>query len=242
MLAGGVLLLCGACQPSPGRRANGPTAAVMGATALPSDAEIQRDERSGLIIAVRATNLSAALEDDVQFRARQDTDQYAAVAVAWLSAYRTLFRLDDPGNELSAKSVVSDQLGLKHVRLQQQYAGIPVWGAEIIVHLNEANHVYLVQGRYLPTPSRVQTVPSVTTQTAYQIVAGSLSGVSADCAGCRSELVIFPLEGNAPRLAHRVSASAGPTNAWAVMVDAETGAILDRISTVYPAKPASTAR
>lgn len=239
----GAIAVCGiACRTTTGRDTTD-DATLANTTTLPADVEIQRDPGTRTITLLRAKNLSAATEkDDEAFLRLQMEDRHAAVALAFLSAHRALFGLQDPPAEFGIKSVIADPDGFKHIRLQQRHAGLPVWGTELIVHLDEANHVYLVQGRYTPTPSAIRTTPAVKPATAFQIVAAALPGVGSDCSGCRAELVIYLLEGRTPRLAHRVRATRVPGETWTVMVDAETGAILERIAGGGSAKSAPITR
>ena len=200
---------------------------------LPSDAEIRRDVKRGTIIFLRGKNLSVELEQRGDFRQLQLADRTAEIAIAFLDAYRRVFRLEHPAEELIVRSATTDNIGFKHVRLRQQYAGLPVWGAEIIVQLDRSNHVNRVQGRYIPTPSGLGTAPVLSTEEARRIVATQVKNVGAGCDGCQSDLVVFVHADNRPRLAHRVLATAGLTNRWAIMVDAQTGVILEKIRTVY---------
>ncbi|MFP5245807.1 MAG: M4 family metallopeptidase, partial [Thermoanaerobaculia bacterium] len=45
---------------------------------------------------------------------------------------------------------VSDELGQTHVRLQQRLNGLPVVGAEYIVHADAAGNVFALNGRFVP--------------------------------------------------------------------------------------------
>ncbi len=76
-----------------------------------------------------------------------------------LRFHRELLRLQDPGQELRLVSLQSDELGLHHLRFQQFYAGIPVWGADLYVHVHSDGTLYLLNGRYIPTPVGVPTQP-----------------------------------------------------------------------------------
>ena len=199
--------------------------------ALLPDAGLRRDMR-GTVRFLRGENLSQNLERDPAFRALQAADRFAEIALAFLTAYRTEFRLVQPEDEMAVASVETDNLGFKRVRLQQSFRGIPVWGAELIVQLDRANHVNLVQGRYIPTPVRLRTIPEITGEDALATASVSLDTESG-CPGCRSELVIFASDNQPPRLAYRVRVNVSMNEGWDIMVDAVTGAIFDKLSTVY---------
>ena len=74
------------------------------------------------------------------------------VAVSFVDRYKSLFQFDNQTEELVPVGASSDKLGRKHVRLQQAYGGIPIWGHEIIAHLEPNGSVYAVSARYCPTP------------------------------------------------------------------------------------------
>ena len=130
------------------------------------------------------------------------------------------------------QSVETDALGLTHVRLQQTFHGIPVWAAELVVHLNADAQVYLLQGRYIPTPHKLSTDPEMTEQAALQRAADHLGQPLTECLKCQADLVIFAAEGKAPRLTYRVLASLSMAEGWEVMVDAQTGEVLQKLSTI----------
>lgn len=200
---------------------------------LPSDAIIRHDVNNETIIFLRASNLSAAMEDDNEFRELQANNLSAQIALAFLTVHRSIFKLIRPYDELIVSSVDTDNLGLKHVRFQQVFKGIRVWACEMIIHLDRSNHVYLMQGRYIPSPVDVAVRPVLSEREAFGIVAAQLNNIGPDCRKCRSELIIFAQPEGKPRLAYRVLAGSGIAEGWAYVIDAETGDILEKVPTVY---------
>ena len=203
---------------------------------FPPQTQVRRDAPLGTISHLKAPNLSQYVEQDPDFRRLQTEKQFAELAQTFIQAYRSEFRLQQPVQELRLGSVKTDDLGLTHVRMQQIFQNIPVWAAELIVHLDKAAHVYLVQGRYLPTPQKISTTPNLTRNQAVERVAQELGISTADCGSCTAKLVIFAqdfaIDGHAPRLAYQVHASPSLIEGWDVMVDAETGTILQKLPTV----------
>jgi Zn-dependent metalloprotease len=201
--------------------------------ALPAEAETRREPERGTLVHLKAPNLSRTLEDrDPAFRALQAAGQWAEAALAFVSAHAAAFRLDRPQDELRIRSVQTDAQGLTHVRLAQSHAGISVWGAEILVHLDRAGHVYLVQGRYAPTPRGLETTPGLPAARALEVVAGEIPGLGGRCARCTAELAVFAPPQGQPRLVYRVDAPVSLAEGWEVLVDARTGAVLQRLPTV----------
>ncbi len=202
---------------------------------LPARAEIRRDPRLGTITFLKAPNLSERLEYATDFAQLQASHQFGALARAFIYAYRTEFRLTQPADELQVQSVETDALGLTHVRLQQTFHGVPVWAAELVVHLNADSQIYLVQGRYIPTPLNLPTDPKLTEQAVLQWAADHLGRPLTGCLTCQVALVIFAAEGKAPRLAYRVLALLTVAEGWELMVDARTGEVLQQLSAIQSA-------
>jgi Zn-dependent metalloprotease len=200
---------------------------------LPSDAVIKRDVKNETVIFLRGENLSQELEKEEHFRLLQSQNLFGEIVLAFLTAHRSVFRLVRPTEEFTVTSINTDDLGLKHVRFQQVFQGISVWASEIIVHLNQANQVYLMQGRYVPTPKDLNIHPALNETEAFRIVAEDLKNIGPDCRNCRSELTLFPVTEGIPRLAYRVLATPSLIEGWEYFIDAETGDILEKLTTVY---------
>ena len=203
---------------------------------LPARAEIRRDPRLGTITFLKAPNLSERLEHDTDFVQLQTRKQFGELARAFIHAYRADFRLTHPASELQVHSVMTDDLELTHVLLQQTFRGVPVWAAELIIHLNADTQVYLVQGRYIPTPHNLSTDPELTEQAALQRAADHLGQPLTRCLKCQADLVIFAAEGKAPRLTYRVLALLSLAEGWEMMIDARTGEVLQKLSAIRTAQ------
>ena len=200
---------------------------------LPTNAEIRRNPVNDTIRFLRADGLASALESDEKYRRSRLEGRYAAMAIAFVEAHRSEFRLQDPAAELSEKRVSTDSLGLTHVRLAQAYRGVPIFAAELLVHFRSPDGVYLVNGSYVPTPTELETTPTLTTDGAFEIVAAQLPALGGSCKGCEADLVIVQLHAAEPKLAHRVRVRVSFVEGWDYFIDAHSGAVLHRISTVH---------
>lgn len=160
----------------------------------------------------------------------------AAVAVAFISELRRVFRLSDPASELKLTRVDKDELGFRHVRFGQTYSGLEVASADLIVHFNAAGELYLVTGSYVPTPEKVSTRPKIDASSARTAAAAALHTGARDWP---AQLVVWPARGGRVHLAYQVNATAGPAEAWRVFIDAGTGAVLEKISTIQTARGAN---
>lgn len=197
---------------------------------LPEDAQLQRDSSNQSVIFLKAADLSSYLNQDPTFTALRAQRRYADLAVYFLSTYRAEFRLRDPKAEMLVADTSTDDLGYKHVRLRQVYAGLPVWGAELIVHFDREDRIYLVNGHYLPTPDGLSTHPGLSETQALRLAGESVG--QAHCDDCRAELMVFGVRDAKAILAYSVLVKLDLMNQWRVFVEAQSGQILDRFSTV----------
>ncbi len=71
-------------------------------------------------------------------------------AMEFLDANKELFLLDSMQKEMLLKRVDTDRVGNKHVRMQQVYNKLPVFGSEIIVHMDADSNIKGTTGRLTP--------------------------------------------------------------------------------------------
>ena len=77
--------------------------------------------------------------------------------------------IQQPATEFVVRNVHTDAQGNAHVRMDQQYEGVPVYGGELIAHTKNGAFE-LLNGRYYPTPEIASVVPAITKAAAEQKV------------------------------------------------------------------------
>lgn len=77
--------------------------------------------------------------------------------------------LVQPNAEFLAKSTQTDEQGNAHVRLEQVYEGLSVWGSELICHTQNGAFTRM-NGRYFPTPKLASLTPSISAEAAISTV------------------------------------------------------------------------
>lgn len=147
--------------------------------------------------------------------------------------------LRDPASELLPVSVEKDELGNFHVRLQQMWNGIHVFGGELIAHTR--NGVFsLLNGRYFPTPEPTISAPSLSASQCFSIVLThygrerTQSNWTVDQLALvggqpvRSELVIYHVNDqlNKEHLCWMITFYPNPLDREVYFVDAESGEVL----------------
>ena len=150
------------------------------------------------------------------------SDSHLTTARTFLHTNCDLLRLDDPHAELVLARRHTDELGRTHLRFRQQYQGLPVWPADVIVHLNPDGHVDVMNGVFVPTPKKLSTVPVLDEATAVEYArTGLADGDKAEVTA--SELIIYAPGDTPPRLAWKLELDISLTSRWLVVIDAING-------------------
>jgi Zn-dependent metalloprotease len=149
---------------------------------------------------------------------------------AFLNAYGALFGVDDQSGQLDLADVATDTLGQQHVRMAQREANIPVFGAELVVHL-KAGAVLAANGRMAPRPAPhaapragLTNAKAATIAVAYTHLA---DGKAAQIEQMYVNPGLFTGKADATYLTYRVkvTSEAQPEAAQWVFVDAQSGTV-----------------
>jgi Fungalysin/Thermolysin Propeptide Motif len=93
----------------------------------------------GLILTSGAHGQSSRIDDAAAVR----------TSLAYLQARAAEWGIWNASEEFRLRQVVRDPLGQTHVRLDQVYQGVPVFGQQLIVHLDHNGVSLSVTGAYL---------------------------------------------------------------------------------------------
>src|SRR5574341_591068 len=147
----------------------------------------------------------------------------SASAMAFLSRYKELFLLSNPQTELILQSQHLDRNRHSHLRFQQVYQGLRVWGSQVTVHFHRDGYIKSVTGRWEPTPE-IDVNPALNSEQVIEIAKGELKQgrFRKDPV---AELIIFPWEGKT-YLAWQVTLEADMVHLWRYFVDAKSGEII----------------
>jgi Zn-dependent metalloprotease len=192
--------------------------------------QIRRNSNDSISI-VKGQNLSSTLENHRDYQALQENGDHEAMAMAYVRHFATPFRLSNPQAELTLIRVNEDDLGYHQVRFTQNFRGVPVVYSEIIVHFNQVDHVYLLQGQYIPTPSSLDLNPAMSLD---DVVAGLAS--HGELTPIQPSLAILAVNGGDPILVYQVTSRVSLTDQSVLLIDANSGTIVQKVPTVYNAK------
>lgn len=120
-----------------------------------------------------------------------------------------------------------ERRGIRHVTFGQMHQGIPVFGAEICIHIDQADRVQMVNGEYhADIDVDVSTEPISKTAAIYTVMT-HLEIEGAPPADAVVELVIFPKDDEYHRAYQIRMDTRMPLGNWVYFVDAVSGNVLD---------------
>jgi bacillolysin len=137
----------------------------------------------------------------------------AAIALEFLARYPQLYGLADPAHELALLRTTGDGLGQVHVRLRQQYRGLPVFGRSLYVHLDAHGDVIGTNGHIAPDLA-LDTTPALGAPAAEALALRAAAESSqGTAAAARATLVVYVDDDDRARLAWQVEVwdPAGPS-------------------------------
>ena len=122
-----------------------------------------------------------------------------------------------------------DELGRTNVRMDRLYAGVPIFGAQAIAHLDANGRVASITGEPIPSILPIDVKPTVAAAAARATAVTSMGGTPKEISA--PELVIVKLDDGNYRLAYHVTGTvdadqAHPPRRTHVFVDAMNGEVL----------------
>lgn len=154
-----------------------------------------------------------------------------AAAYSFFENYKAAYRMTDPQSELAVGRIDVDDLGMRHVRMQQQYKGLPVIGGELVVHYTADDNLRAVNGTYEPGID-LEVTPALTATAAVQLAEEDLASFFGKGHPAAPELVVFPWEGTAYLAWKLFIYSDTPMGRWEYFVDAKTGEVIFRANRI----------
>jgi len=146
-------------------------------------------------------------------------------ARAFLRSKKGLLRINEPDRELRLYRRQTDNVGRRHLRFSQQYGGLPVWPAELIVHLNQDGDVDMMDGAFVQTPKKMITQPVLEANDAIKKACKAIPN-GEDATVSKPDLIIYTPNYGIPRLAWKMELSLPARHNWLVVIDALNGATL----------------
>lgn len=156
-------------------------------------------------------------------------------AKKFLDKNKGIFNTEKGKSLFKVKKSKKDEIGMKHVRMQQTVNGVPVEGSEVIVHYGKSGKAQSVNGYYNKAldEAEMSTRPSISKEQALETAKDKVSAPDVLPYEPTAELVIYPHDGE-NHVAYKTNVNflgKEPGN-WYVYVDAQTGEVIDKINTL----------
>ena len=163
--------------------------------------------------------------EDAMSTLRPGRERDAQSSRKFLNSHRALLRISNPDEELKLSRYQKDRLGRRHIRYAQRYRDLPVWPAELNIHLDENGNVDLMNGAYISTPRRLVTNPVWSSAEAVEKARDEVPGGEKAVTG-EPLLIIYAPGDRLARLAWKVEVPVSINSNWFVIIDALNGKTL----------------
>jgi len=157
----------------------------------------------------------------------------------YLTALQQVLGISNPASEFEIVKSEIDEIGMQHIKLEQKFMGIPVYGGEIYLHRRNGN-IDLFNGNSFPTPSLNSVVPviaeafagqqaiiDIKTRTKFrELLPEEKTFLKYNTP--EAELVVYHKDDllKSERLAWHLTVRPNLVERWEYFVDAKTGEIL----------------
>ncbi|HOY07240.1 MAG TPA: M4 family metallopeptidase [Saprospiraceae bacterium] len=206
-----------------------PMPPIQRSTGTPASVKITRGE-NGLPIAFQGKTSASG--------SASDTQDMGARALQYVASLQP-GSMNEPLAEFTVTNVKTDAQGNTHVRMQQVFRGVPVYGGEMIAH-TQNGAFDMLNGRYYPTPALENVTPALDAARAVEQVKITIgtdkvkntwTAEELQIIGGQpftSELVVYHAgrKLNAERLAWHIVAYPNLMSREVYFVDAATGEII----------------
>lgn len=203
---------------------------------LGPEAQVRMDRAEGTLRYLEG-DLIKFVEGQPDFSQARQAGDSVAMSVATLNALGRVMNVRDPATEFVAQPASHDELGMTHVKFDQQWNGLPVYGAQVVVHFNRENEPMQVNGGYVATPGILPGADNGIN--AEQALALAVNKVGAYGPGLLdpevSKVVYWYPHQVLPVVAYKVELVPSLSKAWRVFVSAADGAVIQVLSTVQSA-------
>lgn len=178
---------------------------------------------------IKGKNLTSHLDGDQHFEMLKRNRNYVEIAYRFLESRTKFFKIKNPRAEFQMTKVSTDDLQYKHVKFRQVVNNVPIWGREIIIHLNRDNEVYMVNGNIEPSVN-INTTPKLINKEAAKRALEAVPGGPEGWHVAGSEIQVFFAKPGAPCLVYMVTLVKGIASREYYFIDAKDGTFLHKIS------------
>jgi Zn-dependent metalloprotease len=145
------------------------------------------------------------------------------MAFNWISANKTLLGI----NSINDITVSFKRSGLSGhtIRFQQTLNEVPIFNAQIAVHISPKNKVTYVDNLFDPTLEQIKTIPALTKSEAFQAALRAINA-KGKISYSSNELMVYN-QNKATQLIYKVVIESElPIGSWEILVNAQNGTVL----------------
>lgn len=167
-----------------------------------------------------------------------------------------IFKINNQSDDFKTIKISKDNLGMTHLKLQQEYKGIPVWGSQLILHASSSGDLREINGRFRPNLN-IDVTPAISSERALKIALDELGPTQYRWLNTEQEesikevfnddsrtwkpvpkLMIAPVNGNFNdseyRLAWKmtIAADGSKLGNWEYFIDAQNGEIINKFNSI----------
>jgi bacillolysin len=188
-----------------------------------------RDPEDGSVIFVSYPSFSKNIKNAKVNISQQRVD--------FLEGIKADLKIAKPQDEFRLVAENTDADGITHIRINQAYKGLPIYGGEAILHTNKQGNLEILSGKIFKTPKlNVEPMFSKNKAIVYAIndlkkitivqkkgMVNSFLEMEAD----KAELKIL-IENQKPTLVYEVFVKPNILERWVYMIDAKSGKVLSK--------------
>ena len=181
-------------------------------------------------------DLSSVVAESAPFAEARARGDFGGMALATVAPLGRVMKIQKPEGEFVPHPSEPDDLGMVHVRMDQQYQGIPIYGAQVIVHFNAQGQPVEIGGTYAATPASLG-VPQFKLKDE-TVVERAQAAVNASGPGQAPPRVTRAFYWNpnvSPVPAYIVDLAPSVRQSWRVILRADDGTVLRQSPTTYQA-------
>jgi bacillolysin len=161
----------------------------------------------------------------------------SAMSFDFLGSLKSELKISNPKEEFKILNDQTDDLGFSHIKVQQVFKKVPIYGAEAIIHTNKSGVVETLNGRIFPT-LHMDVSPSISGSEAIDLALadlrktsviqkngaiGTLLALDKD----NAELTILPV-GTNKILVYEVTVRPNILERWVYFINANSGEVVDK--------------
>ena len=181
-------------------------------------------------------NLDRLVDKNQQYLDAKTQRDFAGMTLILADILKEVMNIHDPKTEFAVASAQTDEIGMTHVKLQQQYNGVPVFGAQMGVHYSKEDKPVRMEGIYAPTPVLLDNItPKITANDAVSFARKSVGMTGEGMISPKAKSMIYWDSNHAAELTYLVDVTPSLRESWRLFISAIDGHVVHKLDNIIPA-------